>query len=149
MNRKLDRTAAEFGLLANGSSPRWSVDVDEILDREEWLMEITGPQVYLCFQLRDLKAVSCALEFLRSELQPDADRRRKDRSRLGEEVILGRFGTATVSLRRDNEDFPRCFLVVGPKARSTLHVSLASEDIQMLADVLEQVSKDIPAGTDK
>jgi hypothetical protein len=49
----------------------------------------------------------------------------------------------------DNEDFPRCFLVVGSQARSTFRVSLHVEDIQSLIEAFEQVVADIPEGAEK
>jgi hypothetical protein len=145
MNRKLDRTTAEFGLLATGSSPRWHVDVDEALDRQEWFIQIDGPQFYLYFQLRDLEAVEHALRFLRSKPPGSAS---TDRVYAAvNELTLGRFGAASVLLRRDSEDLPRCFLIVDSGEESTIHVTLYSEDIQMLADALEQVSKEISPST--
>jgi hypothetical protein len=62
-----------------------------------------------------------------------------------EALQLGCFGSASVILQWDNEDFPRCFLIVGPNARAVLRVSLFSEDIAMLAEALEQVVEDLPA----
>src|SRR5205085_10299381 len=55
-----------LGLLANGSSRRWDVAVDESLDRDEWSFEIEGPQTYLVFQLQDLNVIPAALAFLRA-----------------------------------------------------------------------------------
>ncbi len=41
-----------FGLLANGSCENWEVSVDEFLTRDEWIVELEGPQVCLNFQLK-------------------------------------------------------------------------------------------------
>jgi hypothetical protein len=142
MNRKLDQTAEGLGLLASGSSRRWDVAVDESLGRNEWSMEIEGPQTYLVFQLQDLRTVPKTIDFLRSGLKR-CQGRHKGASQ-EHELHLGRFGSASVSLIWDDEDFPRCFLIIGAKARSVLRLSLESEDIQMLIEALDQVVSDIP-----
>ena len=59
-------------------------------------------------------------------------------------LTLGRFGPAAVSLFRDNEEFPRYFLVVGAGGRSSLRLSLAGEDITHFIEALRQVVDDIP-----
>jgi myo-inositol catabolism protein IolC len=58
-------------------------------------------------------------------------------------LTLGRFGHASVSLVWDTEDFIRCFLVIGPKAKSTLRFSFQEEDIKMLVEALQEVSEDL------
>jgi len=57
LNGKNSDSTERWGLLANGSSGRWDISVDESLDREEWSVEIDGPQTYLTFQLEDLNVV--------------------------------------------------------------------------------------------
>ena len=105
-------------------------------------MEIEGSQTYLVFRLRHLGVLSEALQFLEtgkpSRLLPD-------RTRPGEahSLDLGRFGDAGVSLVWDDEDFPRCFLIVGPRARSTLRLSFYEDDIAMLCDCLRQVVEEL------
>ena len=136
MANKIDQTTDDLGLLANGSSRRWDIAVDASLDRDEWSLEIDGPQTYLVFQLQDLSVIPAALRFLESG-PPSGPRH-------DSALTLGRFGSASVSLVWDNEDFPRCFIVIGPKARSTLRLSLESEDIQMVIEALRQVVRDIP-----
>jgi hypothetical protein len=143
MNRDFTEPAETFGLVACGSSGRWDVSVDAARDRDEWWMEIDGPDTYLVFQLRDLGAVAEAAAYLRTEpeLVPGG------RAKVNEErLALGRFGSASVSLVWDDEDFLRCFLVVGPNARSTFRVSLAAEDIHALVDALGQAAKDLDDG---
>jgi hypothetical protein len=133
MNKKNEKVTERLGLLANGSSRRWDIAVDETGRRNEWLMEIEGPQTYLVFRLRELKVIAAALRFLQ-----EADEGN------GAALRLGRFGSASASLMWDNEDFPRCFLIIGPRARSTLRVSLEGEDIEMFIEALQQVVKDLP-----
>jgi hypothetical protein len=133
-----------LGLLANGSSGRWDIAVDESLDGNEWFMEIDGPQTYLVFQLVDLEVVRTALRFLRSPSGSEAIPR-SDGGPGDLDLTLGRFGSSSVSLVWDNEDFPRCFLVIiGPQGRYTLRLSLAGEDLEMFRDALRQVVEDLP-----
>jgi hypothetical protein len=149
MNDKLDKSTGGLGLLANGSSALWDVSVDEALDQEQWFLELDGPETYLVFQLQDLKVIPAALRFLQSSLRPNsigaAQRNHKDEVALA----LGRFGPAAVSLLKDNEDVPRCFLVVGSKGRSVMRLSLAERDIKMLIEALSQVVEALPVGSDE
>jgi hypothetical protein len=146
MKDKTDRTAEGLGLLAHGSSRRWDITVDQSLDCDEWSLEIDGPQTYLVFQLRDLRVIPEALRFLRSGARLNQAKGQRHR---GEEstLHLGRFGSASVSLLWDNEDFVRCFIVVGPKARSTLRLSLEAKDVEMFTEALHQVLNAIPAAS--
>ena len=139
MNRNSEKPTNGFGLLANGSSRLWDVAVDESLDRDnEWLAEIEGPTSYLVFQLRDLNVVAEACRFLSA--RPNSNRQRS----ADDTLTIGKFGSATVSLVWDNEQLPRCFIVVGPKARYTARLTLESEDVRMLAEALHQVASDLP-----
>src|SRR5437899_2744265 len=99
MNRELDTSGEEFGLAAYGSSGRWAVAVHESLARDEWSVEIEGPQTYLDFQLRDLAVVSEALRFLRAG--PRGGRHGKATE--DDALVLGRFNSASVSLVWDDE----------------------------------------------
>ena len=141
MNRKLDSPAEQLGLLAIGSSGRWEVAVDESPDAEDWSMEIEGPGIYLVFQLQDPTIIPMALRFLQTGL---AENWGKSLERNERELHLGRFGSASVSFHWDNEDVPRCFLIVGPKARSTLRLGLGAEDIRMLCKALDEIVKELP-----
>jgi hypothetical protein len=132
MGQQAERSAGSYGLSANGTSPWWDVAIDESLDREgEWSAEIEGPNVYLVLRLRDLQVIAEAVRFLGS---PDA----------GGTLVLGKFGAASVSLEWDNEPPLRCFLVIGPRARSTMRLSLDGEDVRMLREALRQVEADLP-----
>jgi hypothetical protein len=141
---KNGQSTDRLGLLAIGSSGRWEIAVDESLDRDEWFFEIDGPQTYLVFQLQDLKVIPAALGFLQSKPQPDQSQGRHGVHDREAALVLGRFGSASVSLLWDDEDFLRCFLVISPDARSTLRLSFEAEDIPMLVEALRQVVKDIP-----
>jgi hypothetical protein len=144
MNDKVTQPAEGFGLLANGSSRRWDIAVDESLDREEWSLEIDGPQVYVVFQLKDLKVIPAALRFLQAGIKAKRSQAGGRRHENESDLSLGKFGSASVSLAWDNEDFPRCFLIIGPRARATLRLSFEGDDIQMLIEALGEVVKDLP-----
>src|SRR5262245_16847647 len=107
MDHKHDQPTDGFGLLANGSSGGWSITVDESLDRDEWSLEIDGPQVYFVIQLEDLAVLRKALRFLEAEVQSPQGRPARGSPVDGDALVLGRFGPASVSLVRDNEGFPR------------------------------------------
>lgn len=144
MKEKANQDADRWGLLANGSSPRWDLSVDESLDREEWLLEIDSPQLYLVLQMQDLNVPGKTLDFLQTGLQngstTDGDRRGGEEAGL----VLGRFGDAAVSLLWDDEEVPRCFLIIGPNPKATLRLSLDVADIQMWMEALRQVLKGLP-----
>lgn len=120
-----------FLLLACGTSGRWRVDVDESTGGTEWSIQLDAPQIYLDFSLQELEAVRRARDYLR------------DRTRTGP-LSLGRFDNAEVSLYWDDEDFDRCFLIVGAKARGALRITLDVTDTDELAAALDQVIEDLP-----
>jgi len=39
-----DESVKGWGLLANGSSGGWTIEVDESFDCDEWTLEIDGPR---------------------------------------------------------------------------------------------------------
>jgi hypothetical protein len=142
MTTSSEKSTGNFGLLATGQCGKWSVDIDENLDRDdEWIAEIDGPNVYLHFQIEGLKVISEAIDFLQN---PQNGVEGRDQW-----LLLGKFGTAPVSLVWDNEEFPRCFLVVGPRANAVLRLSLWTEDIEMLRQALGQVWSDLPQASDR
>jgi hypothetical protein len=140
----IHRTTEEWGLLACGSSHRWDIAVDESLDGDAWSLEIDGPQAYLLLRLSDLKVIPAALHFLQSGPGSNQTRELGNDRPPDAALTLGWFASASVALVWDNEDFPRCFIVIGPQAQSTLRLSLDAEDIQMLTDALRQVAEDLP-----
>ena len=145
MHRSSERTANGFGLLANGSSRLWEVAIDESLSRKgDCSLELEGPSVYLVFQLRDLGVVSEVVEFLQDRSEALTGHVRRTRSARNGVLPIGRFGTAAVSLVGDDEESSRCFLIIGPRGRSTLRLSLQGEDCRMLLEAFRQVAEDLP-----
>jgi hypothetical protein len=134
----------EYGLLANGSSRLWDVAIDESLEREgEWLLELNGRTNYLVFQIHKLSVIREAIDSLQRGLNTPE----KSDQRLRVEaapLTLGYFGTSAVWLMWDEESPLRCFLIVGPNARSTMRLTLHREDIEMLLEAMRQVAKGLP-----
>jgi hypothetical protein len=124
-----------LGLVALGATRRWDVAVDESLDGIGWSLELDGPQAYLVFQLQDLSVIPAALTYLQSA--PTGD----------DGLVLGRFGSAAVSLIWDNEAPPRCFLIVGPDEHATLRLSFDGEDIRMLLEAFSQIASELTNST--
>lgn len=132
-------------LLANGASGCWDIDVDESPDGNEWTLQLVGPQAYLVFRLRDLGIIPKAVRFLQAG--PNAGRNQRGAAGPDDngELPLGRFGSASVSLRWDDEEgFRRCFLIIGQTAHSTMHLNLYDADIDMIVEALRQVVDDLP-----
>jgi hypothetical protein len=125
--------------MANGSSCCWEIAVEESLGGDGWTLELDGPHLYLVFPLADLGVLRKFLCFLQASPGSSPGKIR---------LHLGWFGKSSVALLRDNEDFPRCFLVIGAKARSTLRLSLEADDMKMLCEALQQVLDDLPEAPD-
>jgi hypothetical protein len=144
MNREVTASVEEMGLLANGTSARWHIEINECFNRDEWEIEIEASHTYLAFQLDDLSTVRAMLDFLRTGPRLTPPDNGQENVRDVTSLSLGRFGSAAVSLIWDNEDFLRCFLVIGREGYSTLRLSFDEEDIGMLIEALEQVVEDLP-----
>jgi hypothetical protein len=139
------------GLAAIGSSGAWDLTIDESLDEEGgWEAELEGPNIYLSFVLDDLHLIRAALEYLQSKkaVEPK-ETGRKSATRGG--LTLGRIGESKITLIWDDEDFDRCFIVVGPTGDSTIRLTLSGHDIKMLTGafrkVIEQLSEDLVKGS--
>jgi hypothetical protein len=141
MDPASEKAHRSFGLLACGSSGVWSVDIDESSDREgEWFLDIEGPRVYLNFPVRDLGIVPQVIAFL--QLPPAA------RSTPNGSLTVGTFRDGPVTLVWDDEDFPRCFVVIGTGANGTVRLSLHEEDIKMLLEAFRRAGEDLPDKAD-
>jgi len=124
------------------SLARWFVEINESPESENWLLEIDSPHVYVTVDVSDIATLDGVIRLLDSALviqrcfDPKQD-----------EVALGLFNGLPVHLIRDNEDFPRCFIIVGPQSGSVLRVSLDEENIRALRDALHNASSAV-AGTE-
>jgi hypothetical protein len=141
MERNTEPTSEEFLLLACGSAGRWCISVDESAAGDEWTLELDGPSIYLLFSLPDAAIVLRMLDFLRRGPRLPVGRAQDDADNT---LRVGQFsGSSSVSLVWDNEDFLRCFLVVGAKSKSTMMINLYAEDIDAIIAALEQVVADL------
>src|SRR5579859_1069262 len=122
--------------MAMGCSGDWTIEVDESPEGDKWWCDIDSPHAYVTFPIPDPKTISAALRFLENA-EPDKS---------GDDLAIsvGRFGTASVKLVRDNEDFPRFFLAVSnPRARGTFRLTLQDKDLEMFRDALRQVVSEL------
>jgi hypothetical protein len=140
LNRNRVRSDKKWGLLANGSSGRWSIDIDESQDGAAFNMQIDGPQAYLGFALRDLKVVAKLHSYLRAGLHPDQG----DAQRMTHGVPLGRLGSMSVSIIQDDEFATRWFIIINGKADAVVRFTLDAGDVEMLVEALRQVIEDLP-----
>jgi hypothetical protein len=140
MNRNHTQSVTTWGLLANGSSGPWSIDIDESHDGNALNMQIDGPQAYLGFALRDLQVVSKLQSYLRGGLHPD----QKNGKPNTKGVTLGRLGSMSVSVIQDDEFSTRWFIIIKGKADAVVRLTLDAADVEMFVDALEQVMEDLP-----
>ncbi len=76
MHRDTDLSTRPMGLLAQGSSGRWDVEIDEAIESGFVTMEIDNGNIYLVFHLSSLTVVRKALAFL-ERTAPVIDRSRR------------------------------------------------------------------------
>ena len=115
----------------------WFVELSEVPDSEDWLLEIDSPHAYLTFTISELTVLQKAVRLLNESLSDSGKKRTF--SAETDEIALGTFNGTDVILLRDNEDFPRCFLAVGPKASSTLRISLYEAEMRAFTKALQDV----------
>jgi hypothetical protein len=143
MDRKTEQKTDQMGLLAFGSSPKWDISIDESSQGTEWAMEFDGPNFYLLFNIDNLNVVEKGLAFLRRGATWSSFEKRNSDSENDNRMPLGRFGASAVSFVWDDEEFVRCFLVVGSQSRSSMSYNLYAEDIECLISAFEQVSTEM------
>lgn len=133
-----------FGLMAIGSSDAWEVTIDESLDDDhEWEAEIEGPNIYISFSLKDLRVFRDALDYLQTRIMRKEDLLPSG-SMTQDGLTLGKFGASRILLIWDNEDFDRCFLVIGATGHSTVRFNLSGDEIRAFAKALEKVVGQLP-----
>jgi len=117
---------------AVGESPLWTATTEEMPDGG-WLLELESPTLYLTVKLHNRSTLREAEAFLRAA---STLRIRSRFQATTDEFVLGYFGQTLVSLLRDDEDFVRCFLLIGPQDCCSLRVSLDEAEINALADAV-------------
>jgi hypothetical protein len=127
---------------------RWLVSIDEIAGSKSWLLEIDSPRLYLAFEISDLSVLERAITLLESALNGQRAPGKHSFNAKTDDVGLGSFSRASVHLLRDNEDFPRCFIVVGPESGSMLRIDLDEDSIRALSEALARAKRDLTAESD-
>ena len=132
------------GLIAFTSTGTWDITVAESFEENGvWEAEIEGPSIYVSFSFEDARMLGDALDYLTTRIS------RANQSP-SNGITLGKFGESKIMLIWDNEDFDRCFLVVGPTNNSVIRFSLLDHDIKMLTkafqNVVNQLSDDSKTG---
>jgi hypothetical protein len=140
VNRNRVQSVKKWGLLANGSSGQWSIDIDESQDGAAFTMQIDGPQAYVGFALRDLRVVAKLHSYLRAGLHPNQGAAQ----RMTNGVSLGRLGSMSVSIVQDDEFATRWFIIINGKADAVVRLTLDAADVEMLVEALQQVIEDLP-----
>src|SRR5438105_4588344 len=91
-----------LGLLANGSSGRWEVSLDETISgAQRWFAQVEGPSLWLSFEVPSPEVISKVIQLLAS---PQANRKGTECK-----LDLGEAHGTPVALVRDDEYQDRCF----------------------------------------
>ena len=121
-----------LALLANGSSGRWTVTLDESTEgTEEWFLQIEGPSLNLCCEVDDPEI----LRELASVLNAAAKKPNV--------FVLGRVNRIPLRLQWDIEHEDTLFFTVGPAARPLIRCSIHSQAIRDLAEATRQAARDL------
>jgi hypothetical protein len=123
-----------IGLLANGTSGQWTVDVDEsISESDRWFLQIEGPSVYFYFEIPSLSTIDDLSRFLDSRRNPAKF----------DMLAIGKNKGIPVQLLRDDEFDDRYFLAIGSADTPLVRYSLAGDDLNSVAIALEQAREDL------
>jgi hypothetical protein len=142
MNQHTKNAGQDVQSLPGERGRRWFVSIDQVTDSRNWLLEIDSPEGYLTFKVACLGVLEKAIALLDSTLESQSTIHKRPFVSKTDDVALGHFSRASVHLLRDNEDFPRCFIVIGPGSRSTLRMSLYEDDIRAFATALAEAMRD-------
>ena len=137
------RQDGTFGLLANGSSGSWTIDIDEALSgAERWWARIEGPSISLRFEIPSLDVVGKIARFL-GKYSVTAKRPSNGSPKRSGALFLGGNKLIPVSLVKDDEYDDRFFLVLGPTDGLTVRFAFAGTEVSELAEALRQVKEDL------
>ena len=121
-----------LALLANGSSGRWTVTLDESTKgAEEWILQIEGPSLHLCCEVDGPHCLHELATFLDgSKKNPDA-------------FVIGRVDRVPLRLLWDVEEERVLCVTVGPVTRPLVRCSLPAQEVQALAEATQQAALDL------
>ena len=138
------RDPMTYGLLANGVSGAWSIDVDETMSGpDRWFLRIEGPAAYFSFEIPSLDIVERLGEFLAARPAQNGRPTGPD-SGSDWELTIGTDPRTPVHLLRDDEFVDRFFLLVGGTDAWCVRYTLVAEDVKCLVTALSQVREDLP-----
>ena len=131
--------STDIGLLANGYSGAWSIEVDQATSGpDRWFLQIEGPSAYFYFEIPSPNVIEEVLRLLSNRAA--AVGRSADRDF---ELVIGTDAHVPVRLRRDAEFDDRFFLVFGLPDTPVIHYTLAGEDVKCVVAALGQVLEDL------
>ena len=102
-------------------------------------MQIESPTVYLYFEIDDRKVVDDILSH-------DKVRRQTAKERSAskpDSVILGRFGSESVSLLWDDESNDRFFVLIGDSPEHHLRLSFTNDSYRQLIEAFNQLKDEL------
>jgi len=122
-----------LALLANGSSGRWSVTLDESTEgTEHWFLQIEGPSLNLFCEVNEpdiLHRLGIVLES--SAIKPALV------------LVLGQVNRIPLRVQWDLEDDQTLFFTVGPASRPLVRYAISGPDIRALAEATHQAALDL------
>ncbi len=132
-------TPSNLGLVANGTSGSWSIDLDETLSgASKWFLQMTGPSMYLNFEVAGPDVVDLLVHFIESRLA------RRDEGN-EEDFNVGHFGQSPVLFLWDAEGSGRGVVLVSGRGGSKMRFEMPRDDVECFADALRQVRDDLYA----
>jgi len=141
------RITGSFGLLANGSSGKWELAIDESTSgADRWFLQIEGPVVAFYFEIPSVEIIAKMrqlLEHLPGATKPSPS----GASRRTDSLVISKDKTTPVTLVKDDEYPDRFFLVVGFMDRPIVRFVLAGMDAADIAAALRQVQEDVHCDT--
>ena len=137
-NRQLDhqetgpKESPVLALLANGSSGRWSVTLDESTEGvEDWFLQIEGPSLLLSCEVADPDILEELASVLgASTTKPDI-------------FLIGKANQIPLRLEWVDEHEHTIQFSIGPVSRPLIRYSIHGADILALADASRQAALDL------
>jgi hypothetical protein len=121
-----------LALLANGSSGRWSVTLDESTERtEDRFLQIEGPSLNLYCQVNNPDILPRLATFLKAKTKKQTV------------LVIGKVDRTTLRLHSDPEDVQTFYFSVGPASRPLVRYWINGPDLQNLKDARQQASLDL------
>jgi hypothetical protein len=138
-----ERDAEPIGLLAQGCSGAWEIQIDETTaGPDRWFAQIEGPSVELYFEILSPDLIEKTIQFLAN--QPTSRKGTSPQKPLRNgTLVLGKDRKTAVALVRDDEFSDRYFLVIGQAARPVVRFTLAGTDLKDLTAALRQAQEDL------